>query len=66
MITQAAVQSNMAAAVFKTNSKLLSNIFGAQVTGRMVVPGLEAFSEAEERARERMEFEAVDDYIEQA
>lgn len=44
----------------------LYNIFGRCITGRQYVPGREIIDEAQEKRRERAEFEIIADYIEQA
>ena len=44
----------------------LYNIFGKSITRRQYVPGREVFDEAQEKRRERAEFEVISDYIEQA
>ena len=44
----------------------LYNIIGKSITRRQYVPGREVFDEAQEKRRERAEFEVISDYIEQA
>lgn len=43
-----------------------SNIFGAYVLNMRVVPGYEEMDEKEEKKREELAFEVIDDYIEEA
>lgn len=46
--------------------EMLYRIFSSSITRRQYVPGREVADEAQEKRRERADFEVIDDYIEQA
>lgn len=46
--------------------EMFNGIFGSVITRRQYVPGRENFDEAQEKRREKADFEVIADYIEQA
>lgn len=62
MEKKAAVAANR----FEAQREMYRNLFCAQIRNRKFVPGRENFNEAQEKERERAEFESIDDYVEQA
>ena len=59
-------QAAVAASRFETQREMYRHLFCTQIRSRKFVPGRENFDEAQEKERERVEFESVDDYVEQA
>ena len=52
--------------VTMSERKTVNHIFSSLITSRRFIPGRDGYDEDAEHERERREFEAIDDYIEQA
>lgn len=46
--------------------EMVHSLFNARIQNRRFLPGREQMNEADEKIREKAEFESIEDYIEQA
>lgn len=46
--------------------EMVHNLFNARIQNRRFLPGREQMNDADEKIREKAEFESIEDYIEQA